>query len=126
MLDTQELSSIVISTLDEAKAVDIKKIDVRKLTDITDEMISCHGTSDRHVRALTRIVTDTLARHGCKAASIEGEEEGGVPEGGRGPMNVDFSTGVVGYTKNLYFGSLKSLSAKHNELKSPVFGSNVG
>ena len=76
MLDTQELSSIVMSTLDEAKAVDIKKIDVRKLTDITDEMIICHGTSDRHVRALTRIVSDTLAKHGCKAASIEGEEEG--------------------------------------------------
>lgn len=76
MLDTSALSDLVVSTLDQAKALDIKVIDVRKLTDITDTMIICHGTSDRHVRALTRLLTDELARHGCKAAGVEGEEEG--------------------------------------------------
>lgn len=76
MLDTPALSALVISTLDEAKALDIKQIDVRKLTDITDEMIVCHGTSDRHVKALTRHVVDALTKQDCKPAGIEGEEEG--------------------------------------------------
>ena len=76
MLDTSELSALIISTLDAAKAVDIKKIDVRKMTDITDFMIICHGTSDRHVTAMARHVTDTLAAKACKPVSIEVEDTG--------------------------------------------------
>ncbi len=76
MLDTPALSALVVSTLDEAKALEIKTIDVRKLTDITDEMIVCHGTSDRHVLALTRRVVDALTEQGCKPVGIEGEEDG--------------------------------------------------
>ena len=76
MLDTPELSALIVSTLDDAKAVDIKTIDVRNMTDITDLMIICHGTSDRHVTALARHVTDSLAEQGCKPISVEGEETG--------------------------------------------------
>ena len=76
MLDTPELSAQIVATLDGAKAVDIKTIDVRNMTDITDIMIICHGTSDRHVSALARHVTDSLAELDCKPVSIEGEESG--------------------------------------------------
>jgi ribosome-associated protein len=76
MLETSLLSSLVVSALEEAKAVDIKVIDVRKLTDITDQMIVCNGTSDRHVMALARQVMDTLAAQDTRPASIEGEDLG--------------------------------------------------
>lgn len=76
MLDTSALSSLIKSTLEGAKAIDIKYIDVRKLTDITDTMIICHGTSDRHTSALAQQVLKTALEAGVKAASIEGEDTG--------------------------------------------------
>lgn len=76
MFDTPELSSLIKSTLNDAKAVDITEIDVRQMTDITDAMIICHGTSDRHVLALARRVTDTLSEQNIKPISIEGEDVG--------------------------------------------------
>jgi len=76
MLETSQLSSQAVSTLEEAKAVDVKVIDVRKMTDITDQMIVCHGTSDRHAKALARQVMDALATQDTRPASIEGEDLG--------------------------------------------------
>lgn len=73
-LDTADLSALILSTLEDAKAVDITRIDVRKLTDITDQMIICHGTSDRHVAALARQLVNTLSSAGVSAASIEGDD----------------------------------------------------
>ena len=74
MLDTPALSALIISSLEDAKAVDITNIDVRNLTDITEQMIICHGTSDRHVSALARQVVKTLSNAGVNAASIEGDD----------------------------------------------------
>ncbi len=76
MLETSQLSTLAVSALHDAKAIDIKVIDVRKLTDITDQMIICHGTSDRHVLALARQITDALADKDTRPASIEGEDLG--------------------------------------------------
>jgi len=76
MLESSQLAALAFSALHDAKAADIKLIDVRCLTDITDQMIICHGTSDRHVRALTHQVTDILAQHDTRPASIEGEDTG--------------------------------------------------
>jgi ribosome-associated protein len=76
MLDTPQLSSLAISTLNQAKALDIKLIDVRNMTDITDRMIICHGTSDRHALALARNLMDALSEQDTRPASIEGEDLG--------------------------------------------------
>lgn len=74
MLETSQLSALAVSTLSDAKAIDIRVIDVRKLTDIADQMIICHGTSDRHVLALAGRVTDALSDQDARPASIEGED----------------------------------------------------
>jgi ribosome-associated protein len=76
MLETSQLSSLAISTLENAKAVDIKVIDVRNMTDITDQMIICHGTSSRHALALARQLSDALVEQDTRPASIEGEDLG--------------------------------------------------
>lgn len=76
MLDTPQLSSLATSALHNAKAVDIVVIDVCQMTDITDQMIICHGTSNRHVMALARQVMDTLTEQDTQPASIEGEDLG--------------------------------------------------
>lgn len=76
MLDTANLSSLIVKTLEDAKAIDVMQIDVRELTDITENMIICHGTSDRHGTALAHIVMKATLAEGVKAASIEGDDTG--------------------------------------------------
>ncbi len=76
MLSSAEISARVTHRLNQAKAVDVLSLDVRDLTDMTDYMVVCHGTSDRHVSALAQQIQDDLALEGVKASSTEGEDIG--------------------------------------------------
>lgn len=64
----------VVSSLEDAKGFDIKVMDVRKLTDITDYMVVATGTSDRHVKTLSDRVLDFMLIKKWKPLSMEGEE----------------------------------------------------
>lgn len=74
--DAKTISTLIVKTLEDAKAVNVLQIDVRELTDITEYMIICHGTSDRHASALAQIVMKATLAEGVKAASIEGDDTG--------------------------------------------------
>jgi len=76
MLDSTALSTLITTTLEEAKAIDVVQIDVRGLTDIADIMIICHGSSDRHSSALAQHVLRATLDAGVKATSIEGDDTG--------------------------------------------------
>jgi ribosome-associated protein len=73
-MNSEELSALVIAALDDGKAQDIVKLDVRDLTTVTDYMIVASGTSNRHVRALANAVADKSREAGHRPAGIEGEE----------------------------------------------------
>lgn len=62
--------------LEDLKAVDLRELDVRALTPITDTLLICTGTSNRHVQALARAVVDTVREHGVLPRGIEGMTEG--------------------------------------------------
>jgi ribosome-associated protein len=70
-----DLAHKVATALDDGKAVDIRVLDVRKLTVITDYMIIASGRSNRQVRALAQRVMDTARELGVKTLGIEGERE---------------------------------------------------
>ena len=70
------LEKLVLAALDEMKAVNIKLLDVRELTDIADAMIVASGTSDRHVRAIAQRVVEKAREAGQRPLGIEGEHEG--------------------------------------------------
>ncbi len=68
------LCNTVTAALDEAKGVDIKVLDVRNLTDITDYMVVVTGTSDRHVKTLAARVQEFMLEKNWKPLGMEGEE----------------------------------------------------
>lgn len=63
-----------VMALEEAKGDDIRVLDVRGLTDITDFMVVASGASDRHVKALAERVRDEMREAGWRPIGIEGEE----------------------------------------------------
>jgi len=70
------LEKLVLEALDEMKAVNIKLLDVRGLTDIADAMIVASGTSDRHVRAISERVIEKVRGSGRRPFGVEGQREG--------------------------------------------------
>lgn len=68
------LLGIVIGAIEDLKGVDIKVIDVRELTSITDRMVIVSGTSTRHVKALADNITLQAKKQGHPALGVEGEQ----------------------------------------------------
>ncbi len=73
-MNSEQLSDLVIEALDDVKARDIVKLDVRDMTTVTDYMIIASGTSNRHVKALVDNVTEKAREAGHRPIGVEGEE----------------------------------------------------
>lgn len=72
----RSLKAVVVEALEDMKAANIKVLDVRPLTDITDTMVIASGTSDRHVRSVADRVIEKAREAGFRPFGIEGEREG--------------------------------------------------
>lgn len=70
------LTKIAIAALEDMKAVNVKVLDVRKLTDVADTMIVATGTSDRHVKSIAGRLVERCRQAGHRPYGIEGEREG--------------------------------------------------
>jgi ribosome silencing factor RsfS/YbeB/iojap len=70
------LADIAVAALNDMKAVNVRVLDVRKLTDVTDTMIIASGTSDRHVKSIAGRVLQKCAEAGFRPMGVEGEREG--------------------------------------------------
>jgi len=75
-MQVEELRDLVIETLEEMKAQDIKVLDVRGKTSITDIMVIASGTSDRHVKATAETVAFKAKEAGETPLGSEGLNEG--------------------------------------------------
>lgn len=76
MLNSEELKELVVEALTEMKANDIKVMDVRSLTELTDHMVIASGTSNRHVRSLVNSVVEEAKGKGVIPLGVEGRELG--------------------------------------------------
>jgi ribosome-associated protein len=70
------LKSVVIDALDDMKALEVKVLDVRGLTDIADFMVIASGTSDRHVRSVAQRVVERIKEAGFRPHGVEGQQDG--------------------------------------------------
>ncbi len=72
---TATLRKSVIDALEELKAKDVREIDVRGKTSITDLMVIASGTSARHVKSIADEVVKFAKKAGVMPLGVEGEQE---------------------------------------------------
>ena len=72
----EQLLQLVIEALDDLKAVNLKVLDVREKTSITDIMVVATGTSSRHVKSLADNVIQGAKQVGVIPIGTEGEDVG--------------------------------------------------
>lgn len=70
----ERLLKTVLAALQDMKAVDVRVIDVREQTSITDIMIIASGTSTRHVKAIADNVELEAKKIGVRAMGVEGDK----------------------------------------------------
>lgn len=70
------LQQAVTSALEDMKAVNVRVLDVRGLTDIADTMIIASGNSDRHVRSIAELVAQKAKAAGVRPLGTEGARDG--------------------------------------------------
>ncbi len=69
------LQAVVVAALEDMKALEIKVLDVRGLTDIADTMVIASGTSDRHVRSVAQRVVERTKQAGYRPHGVEGQQD---------------------------------------------------
>jgi len=67
----KSVDQVVAAALD-----DLKALDVRHLTTVTDTMVIASGRSDRHVRAIAGAVVEQCKKAGFRPLGVEGERSG--------------------------------------------------
>ena len=65
---------LAVDALDELKAIDLKVLDVRELTSVTDYMVIASGNSDRQVKALADNLVQKAKNGGHRPLGIEGDQ----------------------------------------------------
>lgn len=69
----EALSDLIAKTLDDGKAQNIRVLDVRRLTTITDYMVVASGRTARQVKALTNRVLEAARHQKVRPLGVEGE-----------------------------------------------------
>ena len=71
----EQIRDTALAGLEESKAQDVKVMDVRGITDVTDFMILATGTSSRHVISIAENLVEYMKDHMHRPLGIEGQEE---------------------------------------------------
>lgn len=74
-MQLKSLTTLIIKALEELKGLDIATINVKNLTPITDVMVVCTGTSNRHVKSLADNVIQKAKAKKIKILGTEGTTE---------------------------------------------------
>ena len=75
-MEIEELKKLVIDALEDLKVKDLKVVDVRGKSSITDIMVIASGTSDRHLKSLAGSVVTKAKQAGHPPIGVEGENGG--------------------------------------------------
>lgn len=76
MMNTETLRDLAISALEDIKATDIKVLDLRGRSDMTDIMIIASGNTSRQVKSLAGNVVEKAKEAGQAPRGVEGDLHG--------------------------------------------------
>jgi len=72
----QELIAFVLDKMDDMKARDMTSLDVKGKSNVTEAMIICSGTSNRHARSIADHIVKEAKKAGLAILGVEGEGSG--------------------------------------------------
>jgi ribosome-associated protein len=75
-MNNQSLTTLVMTVLEDNKALDIAQLDVTSLTDSMDAIVVCTATSTRHAVSLAQKVVEASKAAGIRPLGVEGETFG--------------------------------------------------
>ena len=73
--ESARMCEVALAAVEDAKGEQVRLLDVRKLTDITDYMIIVTGASERHVKTLAERVLEKMREAGWKHLGMEGDQD---------------------------------------------------
>ncbi len=74
-LSTEQIQSLVVSTLEDLKAEEISIIDVRGRSPLTDVMVVASGRSSRHVKSISDNLILKAKAAGLPPLGVEGDRQ---------------------------------------------------
>ena len=75
-MNIKKLLDIVLTSLNDGKAIDVDLYDVKKLTSMSDYILITSGRSSRQVSALADKLIQTVKENKFETLGIEGKTEG--------------------------------------------------
>lgn len=75
-MQTEQLKALIVDALEDVKATNIKVIDVRGRSSITDLIVIATGGSNRQVKAAADNVVKKALENGVRPLGMEGEQVG--------------------------------------------------
>jgi ribosome-associated protein len=75
-MKTLPLVTLVESAIEDIKGLDRRILDVRELTTITDYMVVCTGTSNRHAKSIADNIISRAKDAGYRPRGVEGLDAG--------------------------------------------------
>lgn len=75
-MNIKELLDIVLTSLNDGKAIDVDLYDVKKLTSMSDYILIASGRSRRQVSALADKLIRTVKENKFETLGVEGKTEG--------------------------------------------------
>lgn len=72
LTDTAQRVREAVVAADDRKAVDLKVLHLRKISDFTDYFVICGGASERQVQAIADAVEEKLREHRVRPLHVEG------------------------------------------------------
>ncbi len=73
-MTSEEKTSLVLEAMDEKKALDPAKVEVRNRTVMADVLVIASGSSNVHIRSIADAVIEKLRDNGIKSKRLEGYE----------------------------------------------------
>jgi len=71
-MKTSPLVKLVVHAVEDIKGLEVKVLDVAALTTITDHMVICTGTSNRHVKSIADNIIVKAKEAGYRPLGVEG------------------------------------------------------